>query len=403
MNIIGIDPGIVNLSFCVLKVEEEGEVKIVDWRVIDLSKKTSVSKSSKTSRTRKKKKTNFRDIHDVYLKELPTVFPDDMMKNLDFVIIENQPAGKMGSFHMNLFSHLLMLHFKRFQLERRKKTEKHEFNDTLKENTLHLKENVLFASASSKYDEKLLKLINLPKQKRTYHQRKKTSVVLMRHMLSYCNFSVRHLDCVYESTEDFLDYYKFSKKQKLDDLADSFLLAFSFALRNKCMSLDKFLVHTFAGVSSIHKVAVKRHIEGDCENVIRKKHCLSDAKMSKKSGFMKRIYVDEKKFLKKKKEENEEDNEEENEADKLMKHIHESIRFYEQDLQGKCVDQAELIERCGKELTHAILVNDDWKASIRKWIFLLHENMHFIDPMHHSSIEELDCVVETTIMEMGLV
>lgn len=185
---LGIDIGIRNLSFCVLRRELDGTYTIPVWELVSVMDMCGMGNESF-------KKLTSGQIHDMAHFVIPKLFPLDFIHKhtVAHVSIEQQPHGKYGNPKIVLFSHLLFEYFQ----------------SNLWAITRHSSlETVSFTGASQKYLRKWLTQYNL-EPGRTYAQRKHLSIVLC---INWC--------CQLGIPTTQLDEHK-----KSDDLADAFLLA----------------------------------------------------------------------------------------------------------------------------------------------------------------------------------
>lgn len=189
--IVGVDIGIRNFSFCVLR-EDGKTLRVLEWRNVDL--RASCPGLSGLSC----KKLTPADLHDVAQCGLfRDLLSEDFVRRhrVQHVAIEQQPQGKYGNMRMILLSHLLLGHFLRM------------LRRLAPEEGFPLKTAAL-VSASTKYPKWLLDRHGWAKQK-NYEKRKRLGV------------STARLLCRNHNIE-----WNQEAKKKEDDYADSFLLAY---------------------------------------------------------------------------------------------------------------------------------------------------------------------------------
>jgi hypothetical protein len=96
MKILSWDVGIYNLSYCLLEKDENNNIKIIDWNIVNLIDNDSMKKNVNLIFENIPRKLN----------EIP------LLLDVDQVIIENQPSlknPKMKSIQMILYSYFLIL------------------------------------------------------------------------------------------------------------------------------------------------------------------------------------------------------------------------------------------------------------------------------------------------------
>jgi len=173
--ILGIDVGIRNMSFCELMVDDEGVFSVERWEVVDLLDGDRQSAN----------KLKIDVLHPKLEAFLEQYFPPDTSaQKFDCVGIELQPYGRLTNLRMHIAANLLYAYFRSVVKSQQGKLS-----------------SVRFIAAAKKYPPKLLAKCGL-KPSRAYPVRKKNSVALCRHLTT-------GLPC----------------RGKLDDLADSFLIA----------------------------------------------------------------------------------------------------------------------------------------------------------------------------------
>jgi hypothetical protein len=168
--IIGFDVGIRNMSFCEMTVDGSGSFAVKRWEVVDLMGGDLASAN----------KINLEELHQKVELFLLANFPADLAVNA--IGIELQPQGRLSNLRMQIVSHLIYAFF-------RTKLNRGEID------------SVRFISAKLKYPKKHMLACGL-KSSRVYKERKRNSVALCRHLTP-----------------------GLPAKGKLDDLADSFLIA----------------------------------------------------------------------------------------------------------------------------------------------------------------------------------
>lgn len=178
---LGIDIGIRNMSFCVLGLDENGGVEIKRWELVDLLQGERIKSANKVPLVR---------VHSLLAKFLATHFPTEETRHtIHTVAIELQPQGRMTNTRMQIMSHLMLWHFRGMMGQ----------GDTLKD--------VRFVDPKLKYSKGLMEENGIT-AKKGYAGRKANSIALCRALTTMPNPSGR----------------------KLDDLADSFLLAYVCAI-----------------------------------------------------------------------------------------------------------------------------------------------------------------------------
>jgi len=185
---LGIDIGLVNLSFCVLAKDDDIYVPLC-WKNIDLMQLAGLGHVSCRDVTPM-------DLHDIASFVIPSLFGLDFLRlhNIQHVAIEQQPHGKYSNIKMIVISHLIYSYFRHLIIAPIR--------------TVSALVTVTMMSAAKKYDPLVLKLYNLSKQK-IYKDRKRLSVQLTERICSDIGVC----------TTGVFDAHK------CDDLADSFLLA----------------------------------------------------------------------------------------------------------------------------------------------------------------------------------
>lgn len=187
---LGIDVGLRNLSYCLLKYEN-GQYEIKDWKLIDvLSLCGQPDRSCNT--------LSSQEIHNISEYLLKRIFSPFFIREnkIAHISIERQPGGRFSNSRTILFSHLIYEYFR--QCLRNVK-----WGDTL--------QTSCFVGAQQKYKQKWLSLFNI-KTSANYKKRKNNSVFLC------CNL------CKDLKIQGFNEE-QFRNEDKNDDLADAFLLA----------------------------------------------------------------------------------------------------------------------------------------------------------------------------------
>lgn len=187
---LGIDVGIVNLSYCIL-ARTDAEYEIKDWKLINVLRLCNLEDTSCKSLTSV-------DIHNIARFVIGRIFTADFIREnaIAHVSIEQQPGGKYGNAKIILFSHLIYEYFQNFLWNV-------QWKSTL--------QTVRFIGASQKYKKTWLSRYNI-QTSREYKQRKHNSVYL-------CNSLCRDLRVKNHNENSIITH------EKNDDLADAFLLA----------------------------------------------------------------------------------------------------------------------------------------------------------------------------------
>lgn len=190
---ISFDIGIKNLALCILKKENK-EIKIIDWRVIELAEK--------------KKGTNLENIKEILYYELDNIVGsiEEINEKIEYVLIENQPSnlnGIMKTIQLLIYSYYSLLnHWDKLSI------------------------NVLLISASLKLQnhnfkpEPLVKIDNnrtKKEQKRDKYRNNKNDAI---------EITKKYI----EEDEKLLQIFKQHKKK--DDLADTLLQTISYIKKN---------------------------------------------------------------------------------------------------------------------------------------------------------------------------
>lgn len=190
---ISFDIGIKNLALCILKRENK-EIKIIDWRVIELAEK--------------KKGTNIENIKEILYYELDNIVGsiEEINEKIEYVLIENQPSnlnGIMKTIQLLIYSYYSLLnHWDKLSI------------------------NVLLISASLKLQnhdykpEPLVKIDNnrtKKEQKRDKYRNNKNDAI---------EITKKYI----EDDEKLLQIFKQHKKK--DDLADTLLQTISYIKKN---------------------------------------------------------------------------------------------------------------------------------------------------------------------------
>lgn len=204
MKILSWDIGILNLSYCILEKNEENQIKIIGWDIVNLVDNEEM----------KKNRTLIFENIPRKLHEIPELL------NVDIVVIENQPCLKnpqMKSIQMILYSYFLILG-------------KVIGNNT--ENSTYI-DKIDFCSASNKLkiykgpeiilQEKVRKnkKINEESKEIESKEESKPKKSTMKYSdkkklaIEHCKYFLQNQDI------DYLDFFNNHKKK--DDLADSYL------------------------------------------------------------------------------------------------------------------------------------------------------------------------------------
>jgi hypothetical protein len=168
--VLGIDVGIRHLSFCQLLVEPAKTFTVKRWEVVDLIDGDVQSAN----------KIHLETLHHRLDDFLRDTFPPETANQLTTVGIELQPQGRMSNLRMLLVSHLIYAYFRHLRVPN---------------------QQVRFVSAKLKYPKKHMTACGL-RSSRVYKERKNNSVNLCKHLTA-----------------------GLPPKGKVDDLADSFLIA----------------------------------------------------------------------------------------------------------------------------------------------------------------------------------
>lgn len=190
--VLGIDIGIVNLSYCVLSGILGKNVSVLEWKRISLLEHFGFAPNVTF------KKFTMADMIQVIQFGIPRLFSTELLKKhkVEHVVIEQQMRKKP----MVVLSQLL-LHFFRNQMDQ----------CTTRIQTNYKLSTCALIPASRKYEIDLLDAYDEKKQA-LYKNRKLLSVRLMKHLCK---------DLCLELPSDG------NGAKKMDDLADSFLLAYS--------------------------------------------------------------------------------------------------------------------------------------------------------------------------------
>jgi hypothetical protein len=96
MKIVSWDVGIYNLSYCILEKNNEGDIQILDWDIVNLVDNEEMKK----------------DVNLLF-ENIPRKLQEKpQLLRVDYVVIENQPSlknPKMKSIQMILYSYFLIL------------------------------------------------------------------------------------------------------------------------------------------------------------------------------------------------------------------------------------------------------------------------------------------------------
>jgi hypothetical protein len=96
MKLVSWDVGIYNLSYCILEKNEEGNIQILDWDIVNLVDNESMKKN-----------------RSLLFENIPRKLQErPQLLDVDLVVIENQPSLKnpqMKSIQMILYSYFLIL------------------------------------------------------------------------------------------------------------------------------------------------------------------------------------------------------------------------------------------------------------------------------------------------------
>jgi hypothetical protein len=187
---LGIDVGIRNLSFCILKKEDK-LYTIGHWALVDVLECCGMQDASCKDLTSGQ-------IHTIAHFVIPAIFPAKFIKEnkIAHVSIEQQPHGKYGNQKIILFSHLLYDYFRCLIWAVK-------WGDVI--------QTVNFTGAGQKYQKTWLSRYNLSTS-RNYGQRKQNSITLCEKLRQDLN--------VQGNAEVWIE-----NTDKQDDLADAFLLA----------------------------------------------------------------------------------------------------------------------------------------------------------------------------------
>ena len=168
--ILGIDVGIRHLSFCELAVDPCGLFTVKQWEVVDLLDGDVQSAN----------KVHLQTLHHRVEEFLADTFPPSRVADISAVGIELQPQGRLSNLRMLIVSHLIYAYFRGMRTQG---------------------QAVRFVAAKLKYPKKHMNACGL-RASRIYKERKRNSVNLCKHLTT-----------------------GLPVKGKVDDLADSFLIA----------------------------------------------------------------------------------------------------------------------------------------------------------------------------------
>jgi hypothetical protein len=188
MTHLGIDIGLRNFSYCVIRTTAGGVdvVDVVDWQLVDLMEMCGFAKGFSCNRITSK------DLHDIGDFVFPLIFSCDYMNKhgVNHIAIEQQPHGRLSNPKMIALTHILYSYMRSL------------FTNLKCGSPLR---TVVLMAASQKYNTPLLARFGFSKQK-DYKERKLLSVKLVQAILGTVDFP--------------------HGVTKVDDLADSFLLAY---------------------------------------------------------------------------------------------------------------------------------------------------------------------------------
>ena len=209
MKILSWDIGILNLSYCILEKNEENQIKIIGWDIVNLVDNEEM----------KKNRTLIFENIPRKLHEIPELL------NVDIVVIENQPCLKnpqMKSIQMIMYSYFLILG-------------KVIGNNT--ENSTYI-DKIDFCSASNKLkiykgpeiilQEKVRKNKKINEESKEIENKEvesKEESKPKKNTMKYSDkkkLAIEHCKYFLQNQDvDYLDFFNNHKKK--DDLADSYL------------------------------------------------------------------------------------------------------------------------------------------------------------------------------------
>jgi len=233
MKILSWDVGIYNLSYCILEKNDDSNIKIIDWNIVNLIDNDSMKKNTTLI---------FENIPRK-LQEIPQLL------DVDIVVIENQPSlknPKMKSIQMILYSYFLILgkvigngdkcngyidkidfcsasnKLKVYDgpeiiLDVKKPRKKKINNDVSQQETIH--EEITQEEETLK---ETVKPIQDPSEEGNEKNEKKTKKKTTIKYADKKKIAILHTQYYLEKKNaDYLDF--FNKHKKKDDLADSYL------------------------------------------------------------------------------------------------------------------------------------------------------------------------------------
>ena len=223
MKLLSWDVGIKNLSYCILEKDDESNIDILHWGIINLQENDELKKN-----------------RNLLFENIPRKLNElDCLLDVDKVVIENQPSLKnpqMKSIQMIVYSYFIM-YGKVLSIKENKISEIDFCNASNKlkvydgpQIILEKKNKKKLSNDSNINDFNIVK-DNIPSEEVEIAEKSKKKPA----KLSYTDkkkMAIEHVKYFLKNDEKNLDF--FNKHKKKDDLADSYLQGlYSFKVKKK--------------------------------------------------------------------------------------------------------------------------------------------------------------------------
>ena len=223
MKLLSWDVGIKNLSYCILEKDDESNIDILHWGIINLQENDELKKN-----------------RNLLFENIPRKLNElDCLLDVDKVVIENQPSLKnpqMKSIQMIVYSYFIM-YGKVLSIKENKISEIDFCNASNKlkvydgPQIILQKKNRKKSSSDSNINDFNIVKDDIPSEEVEIAEKSKKKSV----KLSYTDkkkMAIEHVKYFLKNDEKNLDF--FNKHKKKDDLADSYLQGlYSFKVKKK--------------------------------------------------------------------------------------------------------------------------------------------------------------------------
>ena len=223
MKLLSWDVGIKNLSYCILEKDDESNIDILQWGIINLQENDELKKN-----------------RNLLFENIPRKLNElDCLLDVDKVVIENQPSLKnpqMKSIQMIVYSYFIM-YGKVLSIKENKISEIDFCNASNKlkvydgPQIILQKKNRKKSSSDSNINDFNIVKDDVPNEEVEIAEKSKKKSV----KLSYTDkkkMAIEHVKYFLKNDEKNLDF--FNKHKKKDDLADSYLQGlYSFKVKKK--------------------------------------------------------------------------------------------------------------------------------------------------------------------------